>query len=177
MSRRSSYKTETLRLRFSIRIWNFMALSIFKYMCELRGQLRPRYSYLQLPSRIVSGMHSQLTAFLTVLYQGLTAIVFLTICAANIVYTGPEIYSEMFVVPVGALFAFSSVRANLPGAPAGFGEFRTNVSRSVFELSPIIGATIGHSSGIDGIRLLTVKKSSDMFTIVPVLIIMSSCVS
>jgi len=27
----------------------------------------------------------------------------------------------MFVVPVGALFAFTSVRANLPGAPAGFG--------------------------------------------------------
>lgn len=53
--------------------------------------------------------------------------VFLTICAANIVYTSPEIYSEMFVVPVGALFAFSSVRANLPGAPAGFGELRIDI--------------------------------------------------
>jgi len=66
-----------------------------------------------------------LRAFLTVISQGLTAIVFLTICAANIVYPSPEIYSEMFVVPVGALFAFSSVRANLPGAPAGFGKLRT----------------------------------------------------
>lgn len=28
----------------------------------------------------------------------------------------------MFVVPVGAVFAFSSVRSNLPGAPTGFGE-------------------------------------------------------
>jgi len=117
-------------------------------------------------------------AFLTVISQGLTAIVFLTICAANIVYPSPEIYSEMFVVPVGALFAFSSVRANLPGAPAGFGKFLTEVSRSsVFKLSIIIGATIGHYSSIDGIRLLTVRKFSDMFTIVPVLIIMSSCVS
>jgi len=83
----------------------------------------------------------------------------------------------MFVVPVGALFAFSSVRANLPGAPAGFGELRKDVSRCVFELSSIIGTTIGHSSGIDNICFLTVKKFSDMFTIVPVLIIMSSCVS
>jgi len=64
-------------------------------------------------------------AFLTAFYQGLTAMVFLTICAATIVYPNPEIYSEMFVVPVGALFAFSSVRANLPGAPAGFGELCT----------------------------------------------------
>jgi hypothetical protein len=28
----------------------------------------------------------------------------------------------MFVVPVGALFAFTSIRANLPGAPDGFGK-------------------------------------------------------
>jgi len=125
----------------------------------------------------VSGIHSQLRAILTVLYQGLTAIVFLTICAANIVYPSPEIYSEMFVVPIGALFAFSSVRANFPGAPAGFGEFCTDLLKSVLEPIAIIGATIGNSSAIDDIHSLTLKKSSDMFTIVPVLIIMSSCVS
>jgi len=124
----------------------------------------------------VSG-HSQLIAILTVLYQGLTAIVFLTICAANIVYPSPEIYSEMFVVPIGALFAFSSVRANLPGAPAGFGEFCTDFIKSVLELITIIGATIGDSSAIEDIHSLTIKQSSDMFTIVPVLIIMSICVS
>jgi hypothetical protein len=28
----------------------------------------------------------------------------------------------MFVVPVGALFAFTSIRVNLPGAPDGFGK-------------------------------------------------------
>jgi hypothetical protein len=27
----------------------------------------------------------------------------------------------MFVVPVGTVFALTSVRANLPGAPTGFG--------------------------------------------------------
>ena len=99
----------------------------------------------------MSGIHSQLTAFLTVLSQGLTAIVFLTICAANIVYPSPEIYSEMFVVPIGALFAFSSVRANLPGAPAGFGEFGTDFLKSVLKLITIIGAKIGDSSSIDGV--------------------------
>ncbi|KAJ7452716.1 hypothetical protein B0H11DRAFT_282987 [Mycena galericulata] len=33
-----------------------------------------------------------------------------------------EIVKEMFVLPIGALFAFTSVRANLPGAPPGFGD-------------------------------------------------------
>ena len=43
------------------------------------------------------------------------------------VYPNPEIYSEMFVVPLGALFAFSSIRANLPGAPDGFGKIRKDL--------------------------------------------------
>ena len=55
-------------------------------------------------------------------HLGLTAAVFLIISAATLVYRPHEIYSEMFVVPVSALFAFTSVRANFPGAPAGFGE-------------------------------------------------------
>ncbi|PPQ91431.1 hypothetical protein CVT25_014319 [Psilocybe cyanescens] len=52
----------------------------------------------------------------------ITAITFLTILASTLVYRPHEIYSEMFVVPVGAVFAFSSVRSNLPGAPTGFGK-------------------------------------------------------
>jgi len=76
-------------------------------------------------------------------YQGLTAVAFLTICSANIVYKSPEIYSEMFVVPVGTLFAFSSIRANFPGAPSGFGMNPINflkcteseaVDRSIYRL-------------------------------------------
>ncbi|KAH9484382.1 hypothetical protein JR316_0003863 [Psilocybe cubensis] len=69
----------------------------------------------------------------------ITAVTFLTILASTLVYHPHEIYSELFVVPVGAVFAFSSVRSNLPGAPAGF------------------GATI------------------DLYTILPVLVIMSFC--
>ena len=68
----------------------------------------------------------------SVVCPGLTAIVFVTICAATMVYPNPEIYSEMFVVPLGALFAFSSIRSNLPGAPVGFGE----VFSKIFELCP-----------------------------------------
>lgn len=59
---------------------------------------------------------------LFLVFLGLTAMAFLTICTATLVYRPHEIYSEMFVVPVGALFAFTSIRANLPGAPTGFGK-------------------------------------------------------
>ncbi|KAF8991241.1 hypothetical protein BDQ17DRAFT_1413775 [Cyathus striatus] len=51
----------------------------------------------------------------------LVATAFLIISASTLVYDVPHIYSEIFVVPVGALFAFTSVRVNLPGAPPGFG--------------------------------------------------------
>jgi hypothetical protein len=53
---------------------------------------------------------------------GLAGTAFLVIVAAALVYPPHQIYAEMFVVPIGALFAFSSIRANLPGAPDGFGE-------------------------------------------------------
>ena len=33
-----------------------------------------------------------------------------------------KVVKEMFVIPVATLFAFTSVRANMPGAPQGFGE-------------------------------------------------------
>ena len=29
---------------------------------------------------------------------------------------------ELFVIPIASLFAFTSVRSNMPGAPPGFGE-------------------------------------------------------
>ena len=65
-------------------------------------------------------------------YSGLTAIVFVTICTATMV--NPEIYSEMFVVPLGTLFAFLSIRANLPGAPDGFSKIHVNFSNTSLKL-------------------------------------------
>ncbi|PPQ98279.1 hypothetical protein CVT26_013523 [Gymnopilus dilepis] len=53
----------------------------------------------------------------------LAAVAFMTICVATLVYRPHKIYAEMFVVPVGSLFAFTSIRANLPGAPTGFGGY------------------------------------------------------
>ncbi|KAJ7073838.1 hypothetical protein C8F01DRAFT_1271747 [Mycena amicta] len=50
----------------------------------------------------------------------LVTIAFLWITVAAFMWDS-EIVKEMFVLPIGALFAFTSVRANLPGAPAGFG--------------------------------------------------------
>ncbi|KAF9002184.1 hypothetical protein BDQ17DRAFT_1542485 [Cyathus striatus] len=69
----------------------------------------------------------------------LIAVAFMLISVSTLIYQSHKIYSEMFVVPVGAVFAFTTIRAGFPGAPSGF------------------GATI------------------DLFTILPVLIIMSLC--
>jgi hypothetical protein len=50
----------------------------------------------------------------------------------------------MFVVPVGVLFAFTSIRANLPGAPDGFGLLKFFCPFLTFNpLAPTLGARIG----------------------------------
>ncbi|KDR77562.1 hypothetical protein GALMADRAFT_138652 [Galerina marginata CBS 339.88] len=82
----------------------------------------PGMEYLQIYLRIERSTATKIFVVVVAVMNWLTAAVFLTISVATIVYSNPEIYSEMFVVPVGALFAFSSIRANLPGAPAGFGK-------------------------------------------------------
>ncbi|KAJ7820676.1 hypothetical protein B0H13DRAFT_2377733 [Mycena leptocephala] len=50
----------------------------------------------------------------------LVTIAFLWITVAAFMWD-KEIVAEMFVLPIATLFAFTSVRSNLPGAPAGFG--------------------------------------------------------
>lgn len=51
---------------------------------------------------------------------GLVGISLLWIAAAYVMY--PEAAVEgIYALPVATLFAFTSLRANLPGAPAGFG--------------------------------------------------------
>ncbi|KAJ7486895.1 hypothetical protein FB451DRAFT_1391763 [Mycena latifolia] len=50
----------------------------------------------------------------------LVTIAFLWITAAAFLWD-KDIVAEMFVLSIGTLFAFTSVRSNLPGAPAGFG--------------------------------------------------------
>lgn len=53
---------------------------------------------------------------------GLTAVTFLTICTTTLVYRPQRIYVEIFLVPIGIILSFTFIRANLPGAPAGFGK-------------------------------------------------------
>ncbi|TFK24487.1 hypothetical protein FA15DRAFT_592401, partial [Coprinopsis marcescibilis] len=63
----------------------------------------------------------KLFVYSTVATSWLVTISFLVMLAGAAVYNEHRIYAEMFVVPIGALFAFTSIRANLPGAPSGFG--------------------------------------------------------
>ena len=67
--------------------------------------------------------------------QGLVTAAFLVISAAAVVYPNPYHYNEMFVLPVGVLFAFTSIRANLPGAPVGFGQCHILFHLHLSELS------------------------------------------
>lgn len=52
--------------------------------------------------------------------SGLVGISILCIATAYVMYPRSAV-EGMYVVPVATLFAFTSLRANLPGAPAGFG--------------------------------------------------------
>jgi hypothetical protein len=45
-----------------------------------------------------------------------------------------KIVAEMFVLPVGTLFAFTAVRANFPGAPEGFGALQLHSFVGPFQL-------------------------------------------
>ena len=51
---------------------------------------------------------------------GLITLTFLWIAVAACIWP-PDTVSELVAIPIGALFAFTSVRANLPGAPDNFG--------------------------------------------------------
>ncbi|KAJ7696628.1 hypothetical protein B0H16DRAFT_1727604 [Mycena metata] len=66
-------------------------------------------------SRAVIGL-----VIIIVVANWLVTIAFLWITVAAFVWD-QEIVADMFVLPIGTLFAFTSVRANLPGAPTGFG--------------------------------------------------------
>ncbi|KAJ7461410.1 hypothetical protein B0H11DRAFT_2057027, partial [Mycena galericulata] len=50
----------------------------------------------------------------------LVATAFMIICASTTIFHQHHLYTELFVLPVGAVFALTSVRANFPGAPVGF---------------------------------------------------------
>ena len=52
---------------------------------------------------------------------GVASIAFLWITVASLLWP-EEVVKELFVIPIAALFAFTSVRSNMPGAPKGFGE-------------------------------------------------------
>ncbi|KAG2014227.1 hypothetical protein CC2G_011064 [Coprinopsis cinerea AmutBmut pab1-1] len=78
-------------------------------------------SKLQVTVFITRSSTVRIFVYATAVMSWLVTIGFLAIVAASCVYANHQIYAEMFVVPIGALFAFTSIRSNLPGAPQGFG--------------------------------------------------------
>ena len=53
---------------------------------------------------------------------GIVTMTFLLICVIS-VFLGKGIKTEVLVLPVTNLFAFTQLRSTMPGAPSGFGEF------------------------------------------------------
>ncbi|KAF8965066.1 hypothetical protein BDZ97DRAFT_1813442 [Flammula alnicola] len=76
---------------------------------------------LELAFRVERSKATKMFVVTVAITNWLTAAAFLIMCAATLVYRPHQIYAEMFVVPVGAVFAFTSIRTNFPGAPSGFG--------------------------------------------------------
>jgi len=71
----------------------------------------------------VSRSHAvQLFVIFILLANWIVTIVFLWITIACVLWN-EEVVKDMFALPIAALFAFTSVRQNLPGAPVGFGAY------------------------------------------------------
>ncbi|KDR77571.1 hypothetical protein GALMADRAFT_138660 [Galerina marginata CBS 339.88] len=82
---------------------------------------RLHVSRLEIAFRIKRSKATKIFVVMVAITNWLTAAVFLIMSSATLVYSAHEIYAEMFVLPLGAVFAFTSIRANFPGAPSGFG--------------------------------------------------------
>ncbi|KJA21289.1 hypothetical protein HYPSUDRAFT_739272 [Hypholoma sublateritium FD-334 SS-4] len=87
----------------------------------LNGPNTDNASPLQIDLQVTRSKASKMFVVLVAVSNWLVTAAFLVISAAAMVYPNPHYYNEMFVLPVGVLFAFTSIRTNLPGAPAGFG--------------------------------------------------------
>lgn len=59
---------------------------------------------------------------------GLVTLTFMATCVLN-VFFGKGISSGVLVLPMGTLFAFTQLRATLPGAPEGFGAWTLSIAR------------------------------------------------
>ncbi|KAF8652148.1 hypothetical protein AX16_004534 [Volvariella volvacea WC 439] len=96
--------------------------------------------WLHVTLQVERSTATKMMVLLVALTQWLAATSFVAITVTTFKYRTHKIYSEVFVLPTASLFAFTTIRENLPGAPDGFG------------------------------------AAIDLYSIVPVLIIMSICV-
>ncbi|KAJ7589665.1 hypothetical protein C8J56DRAFT_1076472 [Mycena floridula] len=81
----------------------------------------PHKENVNLRLRVERSVATKFFVYAVAATNWLVAVAFLVVCAATSVYPDSEIYSEIFVLPIGAVFALTSIRSNLPGAPTGFG--------------------------------------------------------
>lgn len=77
-------------------------------------------SVLIIIANCASRVFSPSNLLFTISWLGLVTGAFIFITVASLVWH-EDVVKEVFVIPVATLFAFTSVRANLPGAPEGFG--------------------------------------------------------
>ncbi|PPQ74472.1 hypothetical protein CVT26_001109 [Gymnopilus dilepis] len=138
----------------------------------------PLESKLQLVFQVERSKATKMFVVMVAITNWLAAGAFLIVFATALVYHSHEIYSEMFVVPIGTVFAFTSIRANFPGAPDGFGQLMTTL------IKPLPANLVVENKGTTlGYTILLVTNqwayswlSQDMYSTLPFLVIMSICV-
>lgn len=82
------------------------------------------------------------------------------------------------MVPIGTVFAFTSIRANFPGAPDGFGQLMTTLIKP-FPANLVVenkGTTLGYTILLVTDQWAYSWLSQDMYSTLPFLVIMSICV-
>jgi hypothetical protein len=80
---------------------------------------------------------------------GLVTIVFFWITVASMIWL-EKIVKGLFVIPIASLFAFTSVRSNMPGAPPGFSKLLYIATSSAVHSFPlvflfVVGAIVSRS--------------------------------
>ncbi|OSD06806.1 hypothetical protein PYCCODRAFT_1463966 [Trametes coccinea BRFM310] len=83
-------------------------------------EIRDNFETVTKNIEVTRGPVVRLYALFIVLIVWLVTLTFMATCVMN-VFFGKGISSGVLVLPVGTLFAFTQLRATLPGAPEGFG--------------------------------------------------------
>ncbi|KAJ7801263.1 hypothetical protein B0H13DRAFT_2498719 [Mycena leptocephala] len=98
---------------------NFDIDLIYSPITAGHGRL-PRLPNILFVLKIRRSMATKIFVVAVAATDWLLATAFIIISASTAIFHEHRLYTELFVLPVGAVFALTSVRANFPGAPVGF---------------------------------------------------------